>query len=53
MTPWLLASAAGDLTDIAATFAGREERPDEAAVATAAVAGGSALVSIVLALNTP
>jgi len=45
--PWLAASIAGDLTDIAATVAGRGGLPRGAAPATAAVAGGSALVSAV------
>jgi hypothetical protein len=43
--PWLAASIAGDLTDIAATVAGRKGLPDGAAGATVAVAGGSVLVS--------
>jgi hypothetical protein len=50
LRPWLLASVAGDLTDIAATVAGRRQLPEGAAAATAAVAGGSALVSVVLAM---
>ena len=45
---WLAASIAGDLTDIASTVAGRGELPEGAAPATAAVAGGSALVSAAL-----
>lgn len=43
--PWLAASIAGDLTDIASTVAGRRELPRGAAPATAIVAGGSALLS--------
>lgn len=46
--PWLAASIAGDLTDIAATVAARAGLPRGAAPATAAVAGGSALVSAVV-----
>ena len=46
--PWLAASIAGDLTDIAATAAGRRELPEGAAPATALVAGGSALLSAAL-----
>ena len=46
--PWLGASIAGDLTDIASTIAGRDELPAGAAPATAVVAGGSALVSAAL-----
>ncbi|MFZ0089517.1 MAG: hypothetical protein WAL63_08425 [Solirubrobacteraceae bacterium] len=49
LRPWLLASVAGDLTDVTATFAGRDELPDESGVATLVVGGGSALVSAVLA----
>jgi hypothetical protein len=43
--PWLAASIAGDLTDIASTLAARRELPGESPAATAAVAGGSALLS--------
>jgi hypothetical protein len=46
--PWLAASIAGDLTDIASTVLGREQLPDGAVQATALVAGGSALVSAAL-----
>jgi hypothetical protein len=44
--PWLAASVAGDLSDIAATAAGRRGLPDGAAPATLAVAGASALLSV-------
>jgi hypothetical protein len=47
---WLAASIAGDLTDIAATAAGRNDLPAGAAPKTAAVAGLSALVSAAVAL---
>jgi hypothetical protein len=47
--PWLLASMAGDLTDVAATAAARADVPDDAPAKTAAVAGGSALLSGALA----
>lgn len=43
--PWLLASIAGDLADIGATAISREGLPDGSAAATAAVAGGSALLT--------
>jgi hypothetical protein len=43
--PWLAASIAGDLSDIGATVLAREGLPDGSAPATAAVAGGSALIS--------
>ncbi len=48
LRPWLGASIAGDLTDIASTVAGRRELPDGAVVATAVVAGASALLSAAL-----
>lgn len=44
--PWLAASIAGDVTDIATTVAGRSGLPRGAASATAAVAGASALISL-------
>lgn len=43
--PWLAASIAGDIADTGATFLAREGLPDGSATATAAVAGGSALLS--------
>jgi hypothetical protein len=43
--PWLAGSIAGDLTDIAATVARRAQLPDGSAPATAAVGGGSAMLS--------
>ncbi|HEX2412152.1 MAG TPA: hypothetical protein VHJ39_13370 [Solirubrobacteraceae bacterium] len=46
--PWLAASVAGDLSDIAAT-AGASGLPAGAAKATTAVAGGSALLSAAVA----
>lgn len=42
---YLAASIAGDLCDVVATIVGRDELPDGAALATAAVAGGSALLT--------
>jgi hypothetical protein len=45
LLPWLAMSIAGDLGDIAATFAGRDGIPDGAAAKTAVVAGGSAALS--------
>ncbi len=50
LRPWLLGSIAGDLTDVGATLARRSELPGGAALATALVGGGSALVSGLLAL---
>ena len=44
--PWLAASVAGDLSDIAATAAGRRGLPAGAAPATLAVAGASAAISV-------
>ena len=48
LRPWLAASIVGDLSDIAAT-ARASGLPAGAAKATAAVAGGSALVSAIVA----
>lgn len=50
LRPWLLGSIAGDLTDIAATIAGRDQLPDGSARATVAVAGASVLLSAALAV---
>jgi hypothetical protein len=47
--PWLAASAAGDLADIAATTAGRRGLPDGAVPKTLAAAGGSALLTVAVA----
>ena len=44
--PWLAASVAGDVSDIAATAAVRRGLPDGAAPTTLAVAGASALLSV-------
>ena len=49
LRPWLAASIAGDLTDIAATAAGRAQLPEGSARATLVVAGTSALISAALA----
>lgn len=45
LRPWLVASIAGDLTDIAWTIVGRRELPSGAVGATAVVAGASAALS--------
>jgi hypothetical protein len=47
--PLLAASVAGDLTDIGSTALARDGLPDGSAAATAVVAGGSALLTAVLA----
>jgi hypothetical protein len=47
--PWLAASIAGDLADIGAAFASRDGLPDGSATATAAVAGGSAVLTAAVA----
>ena len=47
--PWLAASIAGDLTDIASTAAARRDLPEGSPAATLAVAGGSALISAAVA----
>lgn len=49
LRPWLAASIAGDLSDIAWTAAARRQLPGGALAATAVVAGGSALVSAAVA----
>lgn len=48
--PWLAGSIAGDLSDVLATFAGRDELPVGAATATLVVGGSSALLSAALAV---
>jgi len=53
MRPWLAASTVGDVTDVIATAAGRRRLPPGSIPATAAVGGGSALVSLVLAYLNP
>jgi hypothetical protein len=50
LRPWLAGSIAGDLTDVAATTAGRDQLPDGAALATLLVGGCSALITAALAL---
>ena len=49
LRPWLAASIAGDLTDVIATAAGRRRLPPGSPLATLAVGGGSALISLLLA----
>jgi hypothetical protein len=49
LRPWLAASIAGDLTDVIAAAAGRRRLPPGSPLATLAVGGGSALVSLLLA----
>lgn len=51
--PWLAASIAGDLSDIASTVAARRGLPGGAPAATAIVAGASAAISAGLAAVTP
>jgi hypothetical protein len=51
--PWLAASIAGDLSDIAATVAARRGLPGGAPAATAIVAGASAALSAGLAAIAP
>jgi hypothetical protein len=45
LRPWLVGSIAGDLTDLAATFAGRAELPRGSSTATLVVGGSSALLT--------
>jgi hypothetical protein len=47
--PWLAASAAGDRADVASAFISRDGLPEGSAVATAAVAGGSAALTAAVA----
>jgi hypothetical protein len=49
--PYLAASIIGDLADIASTFASRDGLPDNSAIATAAVAGGSAALTAAVAAS--
>ena len=49
LRPWLAASIAGDLSDVAWTLAGRRELPRGSAGATALVAGASAALSALVA----
>jgi hypothetical protein len=49
LRPWLAASIAGDLTDVVATAAERRRLPPGSPLATLAVGGGSALVTLLLA----
>jgi len=49
LRPWLAASVAGDLTDVIATAAGRRRLPPGSPLATLAVGGGSALITLLLA----
>ena len=46
--PWCLAGIAGDLTDVASTYAARKELPAGALRATVLTGGGSALWTAVL-----
>jgi hypothetical protein len=49
LRPWLAASVAGDLADIAATTVARDALPEGAAPKTLAVAGASALLTVAVA----
>lgn len=49
LRPLLFASAAGDLVDVAATALARDGLPEGSATATAAVAGGSAALTLAIA----
>ena len=49
LRPWLAASIAGDLTDVVATAAGRRRLPPGSPLATLAVGGGSALITLLIA----
>ncbi|HJZ38483.1 MAG TPA: hypothetical protein VJ204_19590 [Solirubrobacterales bacterium] len=47
--PWLAASVAGDVADVLSAFASRDGLPDGSSTATAAVAGGSAVLTAAVA----
>ncbi len=47
--PWLLATAACDCVDVAATLAGGERLPENARAGTVALAGVSAVIGLALA----
>ena len=49
LRPWLAASVVGDLTDVIATAAERRRLPAGSPLATLAVGGGSAVISVLLA----
>lgn len=49
--PWLVATAAGDLADVAAALAAGNSIPSRGRVGTLALAGGSALAGALLALR--
>jgi hypothetical protein len=49
--PWLAASVAGDVVDVLAALASRDGLPDGSATATAAVAGGSAVLTALVAAS--
>lgn len=51
LRPWLAASIAGDLADIAATFTSSPGLPAGSPAATAAVAGGSAALTAAIAAS--
>jgi hypothetical protein len=49
--PWLAASIAGDLADVAAAFISHDGLPENSPAATAAVAGGSAALTAAVAAS--
>jgi hypothetical protein len=49
LRPWLIGSIVGDLSDLVATVAGRDELPKGSATATLVVGGSSALISAAVA----
>jgi hypothetical protein len=51
LRPWLAASIAGDLADIAAAFASGKGLPEGSPAATAVVAGGSAALTAAVAAS--
>jgi hypothetical protein len=49
--PWLAASTAGDIADVASAFVSRRGLPANSPIATAAVAGGSAALTAAVAAS--
>jgi hypothetical protein len=50
LRPWLAGSIVGDLSDLAATVAGRDQLPKGSSTATLVVGGSSALLSAAVAV---
>jgi hypothetical protein len=53
LRPWLAGSVIGDLTDVAATLAGRRQLPKRSVLATVLVGGASAMAGVAVAVANP